>query len=90
MKYGVENEKLLEIEFIDGKKVKLTKEHPLLAVVNGKKLLSLLWMKAEKLKEGDSILSVGKSLNDLIPLKIKTIKEQGNLRSKITKNLHKG
>ncbi len=69
------NEKLLEIEFINGKKLKLTKEHPLLSVININNLISLLYIRAEKLKENNEILSIGESPNDLIPLKIKSIKE---------------
>jgi hypothetical protein len=74
LKYPLIKENLLEIEFIDGRKIRLTKEHPLLAV-NGDKLLSLLWMKASKLERGNQILSIKKSMNDLVPLSIKNIKE---------------
>lgn len=79
LKYPTSNESLLEIQFIDGRKIRLTKEHPLL-VVSGNKLLSLLWIKANELKKGDSILSIGKSINDLVPLLIKEIKEIGGVK----------
>ena len=72
--YIINNESLLEIEFENNKKITLTKEHPLL-MVQGERLLSLLWIKANQLKKDDMILSVGKSIEDLIPCKIKSIKE---------------
>ncbi len=74
LEYPIYNESLLKIKFENDKEIKLTKEHPLLAVT-GEKLLSLLWLEANKLKVGDSILSIGKSLEDLIPLKIKEVLE---------------
>src|SRR3989344_5176341 len=74
LNYEISNEKLLEIELEDGRKIKLTKEHPLLTTT-GKNLLSLLWVTADKLKKRDNVLSIGKDMNDLIPLKIKSIKE---------------
>ena len=74
LNYEISNEKLLEIELEDGRKIKLTKEHPLLTTT-GKNLLSLLWVTADKLKKRDNVLSIGKDMNDLIPLKIKLIRE---------------
>ncbi len=74
LKYNISNEKLLEIELDDERGLQLTKEHPLL-VVSGNKLLSLLWVNANKLKKGDNILSIGSSLSDLVPLQIKNIRE---------------
>lgn len=74
LKYPISNENLLEIEFVDGRKIKLTREHPLL-VVSGNKLLSLLWVRASEFKKSDEILSIGKSLDDLVSLSIKEIKE---------------
>ena len=79
LKYPVKNEKILEIKFVNNKVIKLTKEHPLL-LSTGRKLLSLLWTKADKLKKDDCILSIGKSINDLVPLKIKKIKEISGIK----------
>ena len=79
LKYPISKENLLKIEFEDGRTLTLTKEHPLLTAV-GNKLLSLLWIKANRLKENDNILSVGKSLNDLIPLSIKRIDEVNGIK----------
>ena len=74
LKYPVNDENLLQLEFENGKKLTLTKEHPLL-VANGDNILTLLWIEAKKLKEGDKILSIGKTFNDLIPLAINKISE---------------
>lgn len=74
LEYSIDDEYLFEMEFEDNKKIKLTKEHPLL-VCNGNKLFSLLWTEAKNLKEGDFILSTNNSLYDLIPNKIKSIKK---------------
>jgi hypothetical protein len=77
LKYPIKNEKLLEIEFEDGKKIKLTKEHPLLKTIISNNQLLLLWEKAESLKLHDFVLSLKNKLNpnanELIPLKIKSI-----------------
>src|SRR3989344_8546361 len=70
LKYPIENEDLFKIKFENGKELNLTKEHPLL-VANGNKLLTLLWREAKDLNEGDKILSIGKSFEDLVPLEIK-------------------
>ncbi len=74
LEYPISNESLIELELDDGRKLQLTKEHPLL-LTTGNKLLSLMWIKAESLKENDRLLSIGKSFNDLIPISIKSIKE---------------
>ncbi|MDP3026460.1 MAG: DUF87 domain-containing protein [Nanoarchaeota archaeon] len=74
LKYNISKENLLEIELENGRKLRLTKEHPLL-LCTGKKLLSLLWIKANELKNGNNVLAIGKDMDDLIPLKIKSIKE---------------
>ncbi len=50
--YPVKNEKLLEIEFQDGRRIKLTKEHPLL--MNYGKYL--FWRQANQLKVNDKIV----------------------------------
>lgn len=42
LEYSLSDEKLIEIELDDNRKLKLTKEHPLL-VCTGKEVLSLLW-----------------------------------------------
>jgi len=78
LEYLIENEELFEITFENNKKLILTREHPLL-LSNGEQLITLLWVEAEKLKEGDCILSVGKSNDDLIPLKIDSIKKVNNV-----------
>ncbi|MEK6859877.1 MAG: DUF87 domain-containing protein [Nanoarchaeota archaeon] len=76
LEYDISNtEKLLEIEFINGKKLRLTKEHPLLAVVNTDNLISLLYTNADKLKKDDEILSVNDLFDEITGLKIKSIKE---------------
>ncbi|GBE19722.1 MAG TPA: DUF87 domain-containing protein [Candidatus Pacearchaeota archaeon] len=67
--YKIDNENLLEITFENEERIKLTKEHPLLTVT-GNRLLSLLYVKANELKIGDSILS-----HNLKPIKIVSIKE---------------
>ena len=74
LKYDVKDEELLKIIFEDNESLILTKEHPLL-VAQGKKLLSLFWLNASELKEKDSILGIGKDLNDLIPKKIISIEK---------------
>ncbi len=74
LNYLISKENLLEIELEDRRVLKLTKEHPLLVTV-GKEMLSLLWIKAIKLKEGNTLFSVSKDLKDLTPIKIKSIKE---------------
>ncbi len=79
LKYPVYDENLLKIKLEDGKEIKLTKEHPLLAVT-GKKLLSLLWLKANQLKKGNKILSIGESFDDLKPLEIEEILEVSGIR----------
>ncbi|MBI2629542.1 DUF87 domain-containing protein [Candidatus Pacearchaeota archaeon] len=67
------SENLIEIELEDGRKLQLTKEHPLL-ITSGEKLLSLLWMEAEKLNKGDKLISVNNNFTDLFPVRIKNIK----------------
>ncbi len=74
LKYPIKNEKLLQIELVDGRILNLTKEHPLLAS-SGKKLLSLFWMNAHNLKKGDNLLSVNESFDDINPISIKSTKE---------------
>ena len=78
LQYPIKDEKLIKIEFINGKEIILTKEHPLLTTT-GNSVLSLLWLKAEELKEKDSVLSIGKSLDDLTPLQIKKMSEISNI-----------
>ena len=79
LKYPIKNEELLEIKFENGKHLILTKEHPLLAVT-GNKLLSLLWVKAENMKVGDELLGIGNSSDDLVNIKIKSIKEVKDIK----------
>ncbi len=67
LEYSIEDEELLKIKFENGRKIELTREHPLLAVT-GDRLLSLLWLKAYQFNIGDNVLS-----KDLEPLKIKKI-----------------
>ncbi|MBU2522977.1 MAG: DUF87 domain-containing protein, partial [Nanoarchaeota archaeon] len=74
LKYPIKDEKLLKIEFTDGREIILTKEHPLLSV-SGNELLHLQWTNANELMRGDEILSIGKSSEELLPLKIKNIEE---------------
>ncbi len=74
LKYDISKENLLEIELERGRKLQLTKEHPLLTTT-GKNLLSLLWVTADKLKKGDNVLAIGKAIDDLVQLKIKAINE---------------
>ena len=74
LEYKMSNEKFLDIELEDKRKLKLTKEHPLL-VCAGKEILSLLWRTANKLSIGDNLLSVNDSFSDVNPVSIKTIKE---------------
>ena len=73
LKYPI-NENLIEIELEDGRKLKLTNEHPLLAGT-GDKLISLVWLEARKLKIDDSLISVDKDFKDINPVKIRAIKE---------------
>ena len=77
--YPLENEDLNCIEFENGKKLLLTEEHPLL-VASGDKLLSLFWVKSKDLKEGNKILSIGKSFDDLIPTAIKKISKVSGIK----------
>ena len=74
LRYPITKENLLKVTLQDGRAITLTKEHPLLTAT-GNKLLSLLYVNANKLKVGDNILSVGKSNEELIPLSIKQIEE---------------
>jgi intein/homing endonuclease len=78
LKYNISKENLLEIELEDGRKLQLTKEHPLLFII-GDKLLSLMWLKANELKKGDYLLSVDNKLKDLEPIKIKSINYISNI-----------
>ena len=52
LKYPIKDEKLLELEFKDGRKIKLTKEHPLL--MNYGKYI--FWRQANQLKINDKII----------------------------------
>ena len=79
LEYSIKNEELFEIELIDGRKIKLTKEHPLLSSdVKGN---NLSWLKAIELKKGNFLLSVDKKdINKLIPIKINSIKKISGIK----------
>jgi len=79
LKYDISKENLLEIELEDRRKLQLTKEHPLLSTI-GDRLLSLIWLKANKLKKEDYLLSIDNELKNLEPIKIKSIKEIENIK----------
>jgi len=66
LEYPISKEKLLEIELNDGRRIKLTKEHPLL--LNYGKYL--FWRMANELKIGDKII---------LPTLIPEIKKEENL-----------
>ncbi|PIN90309.1 hypothetical protein COU60_01815 [Candidatus Pacearchaeota archaeon CG10_big_fil_rev_8_21_14_0_10_34_76] len=72
LKFPIENEELLKIELEDGKKLILTREHPLL-ITNGNELKSLLWINAEFLKEGNFLITVNENHDEISPIKIKNI-----------------
>ncbi|MGV8151723.1 MAG: helicase HerA domain-containing protein [Candidatus Nanoarchaeia archaeon] len=77
IKYNISNESLLEIEMLDGRKLQLTKEHPMLMNYREKKS-SLNWVNANKLKIGDKLISVDNKKN-LVCNKIKSIKKIQNI-----------
>ena len=79
LEYDIFNEDILEIEFGNGRKIRLTKEHPLLITL-GETLLSLLWMKADCLKKGDNFLSIGRSFENLVPIEIKEIRKISGIK----------
>jgi len=54
MKYKIRNEKLFQIDLVDGQRITATAEHPLL-VSNGK---LVFWRKAEELNESDMLVAV--------------------------------
>ncbi len=66
------NEELIILELEDGRKLEMTKEHPLL-ISSGGKLISLLWMKAENLSINDNLISINDDCTDIVPVKIKDI-----------------
>lgn len=71
LEYNI-NEELINIEFEDGRKLEMTKEHPLL-MSNGNKLLRLLWTKAEDLRINDNLISINNDCTNITPVKIKEI-----------------
>jgi len=79
LKYPVKNENLLKIELKDGRIINLTKEHPLL-VTTGKGLLSLSWIEARNLKEGDNLLSVKEKDKNITPIEIRNITEISGIK----------
>src|SRR3989338_6773553 len=69
IKYDIENEELIKIELTDGREIILTKEHPLL-IATGNKILSLLWLEAENLREGNKLLHFNGSKDEITPIEI--------------------
>lgn len=80
LEYPIENEKLFQIELKDGRRLNLTKEHPLLVSAKNNGLSSLMWIKSQKLKIGDNLLSVNKNFSDIEPVKIKSIKKISGIK----------
>ncbi len=81
LEYPIKNEKLLEIELKDNKKITLTKEHPLLVEKKGnEETISLIWVEAENLKEGDVLISVKDPFKEIEPIIIKKISEISNIK----------
>ena len=69
IKYDIENEELIKIELTDGREIILTKEHPLL-IATGNNILSLLWLEAENLREGNKLLHFNGSKDEITPIEI--------------------
>src|SRR3989344_1211431 len=67
--YDIENEELIKIELTDGREIILTKEHPLL-IATGNNILSLLWLEAENLREGNKLLHFNGSKDEITPIEI--------------------
>jgi hypothetical protein len=53
LEYSVENEVLLEIEFQDGRRINLSREHPLLKTTASNDQQLCVWEEAKNLKEED-------------------------------------
>jgi DNA-directed RNA polymerase beta subunit len=70
--FSKENEKIIQIETVDGKKLKCTLDHPLLTHINGKNIM----INAGELKINDLVIVQNYNVGEYLAVLIKSITEQ--------------